>query len=218
MYSLIFSSKLPKAKEFKRWVTAEVLPSLRKTGSYQLQDDMKLQFNLLNDKLKQNEEKIETLEAKLNNKDVEIYKINRKYERLKQRRTWHKFKVDFCLYIVINMNQLNKDFKFGITDNINTRLSTYRTNAPYTKILYLIYVSQHELVERLVKWEFKDSIQPLDHEFIIQRDYEEIVEKIEEIMRYLKIPYKVEENLQYYNRDIEDDFQNEISNRSQNSD
>lgn len=34
LYSLILSSKLPKAKEFKRWVTSEVLPSIRKTGSY----------------------------------------------------------------------------------------------------------------------------------------------------------------------------------------
>lgn len=36
LYSLILSSKLPKAKEFKRWVTAEVLPSIRKTGGYGL--------------------------------------------------------------------------------------------------------------------------------------------------------------------------------------
>ena len=34
LYSLIMSSKLPKAKEFKRWVTSEVLPSIRKTGMY----------------------------------------------------------------------------------------------------------------------------------------------------------------------------------------
>lgn len=34
LYSLILSSKLPGAKKFKRWVTAEVLPSIRKTGSY----------------------------------------------------------------------------------------------------------------------------------------------------------------------------------------
>ena len=34
LYSLILSSKLPKAKEFKHWVTSEVLPSIRKTGSY----------------------------------------------------------------------------------------------------------------------------------------------------------------------------------------
>lgn len=34
LYSLILSSKLPGAKEFKRWVTSEVLPSIRKHGAY----------------------------------------------------------------------------------------------------------------------------------------------------------------------------------------
>ena len=34
LYSLILSSKLPKAKEFKRWVTSEVLPAIRKHGVY----------------------------------------------------------------------------------------------------------------------------------------------------------------------------------------
>ncbi|WP_208422143.1 phage antirepressor [Latilactobacillus fragifolii] len=34
LYSLILSSKLPAAKEFKRWVTKEVLPSIRKNGAY----------------------------------------------------------------------------------------------------------------------------------------------------------------------------------------
>lgn len=34
VYSLVFGSKLPNAKKFKRWVTSEVLPSIRKTGSY----------------------------------------------------------------------------------------------------------------------------------------------------------------------------------------
>ncbi|WP_276907989.1 phage antirepressor [Peptoniphilus duerdenii] len=34
LYSLILSSKLPQAKEFKRWVTSEVLPTIRKHGAY----------------------------------------------------------------------------------------------------------------------------------------------------------------------------------------
>ena len=34
LYSLILSSKLPTAKKFKRWVTSEVLPTIRKTGHY----------------------------------------------------------------------------------------------------------------------------------------------------------------------------------------
>lgn len=34
LYSLVFGSKLPNAKKFTKWVTSEVLPSIRKTGSY----------------------------------------------------------------------------------------------------------------------------------------------------------------------------------------
>jgi anti-repressor protein len=38
LYSLILSSKLPNAKKFKHWVTAEVLPSIRKHGAYMTND------------------------------------------------------------------------------------------------------------------------------------------------------------------------------------
>lgn len=37
MYALIFGSKLEQAKEFKHWVTSEVLPTIRKTGGYNSQ-------------------------------------------------------------------------------------------------------------------------------------------------------------------------------------
>lgn len=52
LYSLIMSSKMEKAKEFKRWVTSEVLPSIRKTGAYtvneaQKKDDRELDAMLM---------------------------------------------------------------------------------------------------------------------------------------------------------------------------
>ena len=50
VYSLAFSSKLPSAKKFKRWVTSEVLPTLRKTGSYnmpKLSDMEKMAYGLI---------------------------------------------------------------------------------------------------------------------------------------------------------------------------
>lgn len=46
LYSLILSSKLPSAKKFKRWVTSEVLPSIRKHGAYLTQETA---LELLND-------------------------------------------------------------------------------------------------------------------------------------------------------------------------
>uniref|UniRef100_UPI000CF5BFCF BRO family protein n=1 Tax=Streptococcus suis TaxID=1307 RepID=UPI000CF5BFCF len=46
LYSLILKSKLPQAKQFKRWVTSEVLPAIRKHGGYLT--DNKLEEALLN--------------------------------------------------------------------------------------------------------------------------------------------------------------------------
>lgn len=40
LYSLILSSKMPRAKEFKRWVTATILPTLRRTGGYVSNEEM----------------------------------------------------------------------------------------------------------------------------------------------------------------------------------
>ena len=40
LYSLVLSSKLPNAKRFKRWVTSEVLPSIRKHGAYMTEDTL----------------------------------------------------------------------------------------------------------------------------------------------------------------------------------
>ena len=77
-YSLVLASKLPGAKRFKRWVTSEVLPTIRKTGGYVANEDMfvetylpfaddavknlfKLQcqvINQLNDRIRRDEPKV----------------------------------------------------------------------------------------------------------------------------------------------------------------
>lgn len=36
LYDMIFDSRLPKAKEFRHWVTSDVIPSIRKTGKYEV--------------------------------------------------------------------------------------------------------------------------------------------------------------------------------------
>lgn len=48
LYSLIFGSKLSTAKSFKHWVTSEVLPSLRKTGTYNTQAFEELKAEVIN--------------------------------------------------------------------------------------------------------------------------------------------------------------------------
>ena len=46
LYALILSSKLPQAKQFKHWVTSEVLPAIRKDGGYIATRQMTLQRRL----------------------------------------------------------------------------------------------------------------------------------------------------------------------------
>lgn len=71
LYSLILSSKLPKAKEFKRWVTSEVIPSIRKHGAYMTPDTIEQAISnpdfiiKLATELKSEQEKRKQLEVKV---------------------------------------------------------------------------------------------------------------------------------------------------------
>lgn len=74
LYSLILSSKLPKAKEFKHWVTSEILPSIRKNGMYMTDQkayDLLHNSGSLADMLQQAAEQ-------LRQKDIEIKRMKPK--------------------------------------------------------------------------------------------------------------------------------------------
>lgn len=69
LYTLVLGSRKPEAKAFKRWITHEVIPSIRKHGAYMTKETLKnclsdpdFAIGLLN-KLKEDEEKITALEA-----------------------------------------------------------------------------------------------------------------------------------------------------------
>ena len=80
LYSLIISSKLESAKKFKRWITSEVLPSIRKTGSYSINDEEKEQKPIPISKeeyeLRMAEANAKIAEAKGKEADLQIAKIN----------------------------------------------------------------------------------------------------------------------------------------------
>lgn len=66
LYSLILSSKLPNAKKFKRWVTSEVLPTLRKTGSYtKVPSDPRELLRLTIEAHEQTAQRVDVLEEKV---------------------------------------------------------------------------------------------------------------------------------------------------------
>ena len=65
LYSLILTSNKPEAKQFKRWITGEVIPSIRKTGSYSIQKPKELsKIEWIQIALKTEEEKVKLQEEK----------------------------------------------------------------------------------------------------------------------------------------------------------
>ncbi|HHR7260503.1 TPA: BRO family protein [Staphylococcus aureus] len=75
LYSLIFSSKLESAKRFKRWVTSEVLPTLRKTGAYQVPSDPMQALRLMFEATEQTKQEIKNVKD-----DVIVLKENQKLD------------------------------------------------------------------------------------------------------------------------------------------
>ena len=82
LYSLVLSSKLPGAKKFKRWVTSEVLPSIRKHGAYMTSDPIDKMINSpefgikLLTALRDEQDKRKALETELD-RSKEWYSIKR---------------------------------------------------------------------------------------------------------------------------------------------
>ncbi len=128
LYSLVLSSKLPMAKEFKKWVCKEVIPSIRKQG----EDSMVLELKTLKS---QNETLIsnkESLESKLE----------------KRERT--KYPKGNCIYIV-HCPMYPHFYKIGITSNLSARLGNYNTSCPMDfKIKFCRYTKEINAIETLL--------------------------------------------------------------------
>lgn len=119
LYSLIFSSKLESAKRFKRWVTSEVLPTLRKTGTYQVPDNPMDALKLMFDAQKETQEEIKTVKA-----DVIDIKENQKLDAGEYgliTKTVHQ-RVAYIRQIhgLPNNKEVNKPLYRDINSNVNT--------------------------------------------------------------------------------------------------
>lgn len=109
VYALVFGSKLPRAKEFKHWVTSEVLPSIRKTGGYKMPSTPEEMIDLLlqnssnankridkvEEQSKKNEERITNLEDnRFLNPNEYGYLNTQVSSRIKQVKAVHKWELN----------------------------------------------------------------------------------------------------------------------------
>lgn len=187
LYSLILRSKLPTAKEFKRWVTSEVLPAIRKSGEY---------------KAKTYQKSIQDLNMQLKSKDLELCTINNKYSTLLKRRKRDVYEKGNVVYIVSHdaFDQYYKDVylkvgkatqKSDIFSAFTSRLSTYNTGAPGNyNVWYVIYVDKNALLENILKERFKLQRDPSNKEWIKGVSLMDIVEFVREEGVRLSMEYR----------------------------
>ena len=117
VYALVFSSKLPKAKEFKRWVTSEVLPAIRKHGAYMTEQTVEKALTSpdfliqLATNLKKEREARQEAEAKNFKLEHEVVGLNEKISELKPKADY----VDRILKStsLVTTTQIAKDYGMG---------------------------------------------------------------------------------------------------------
>lgn len=87
LYNLVLGSRKKEAKSFKRWVTHDVLPSIRQTGSYQVQPKSELELiQMTATEMIKTNERIDVIEDKLNNKMTIDYGQQLAIENAKKKR------------------------------------------------------------------------------------------------------------------------------------
>ena len=77
LYALIFGSKLESARRFKHWVTSEVLPSIRRTGSYSMEESNDSTSNTVDSKLDEIMKQIQSIKAYLVTRDTAQVLVSR---------------------------------------------------------------------------------------------------------------------------------------------
>jgi prophage antirepressor-like protein len=118
LYNLILQSKLPKAKKFKKWVTYDVLPSIRKYGSYKLKTKYETELNgVLND-------------LKFLKKENEVLKNDMKKEC---------FPDGGIVYVIDYSDDKHDIYRIGMTNCMNKRKSLYDTHSLHKKkVIHMI--------------------------------------------------------------------------------
>ena len=209
LYSLILRSKLESAKKFKRWITAEVLPSIRKTGQYNIEqlkktiEEKEVEIAAKDLKITEKEEQITEIKTEL----VEEQKIVMKTKKslmATQRRFMHrhKFRINGCVYVLENPDEKYNKFKIGFSKDMNQRLEDDRTMIPNIKVRMILYTIHYEVFEKCIKIRYKDQLELPSHEWVFE-ELEKLIETIKELDKVNRFSgiLETQEELNKYNLD-----------------
>ncbi|WP_346877144.1 phage antirepressor [Clostridium sp. UBA5712] len=141
LYSLILSSKLPSAKKFKRWVTSDVLPSIRKHGMYATDELLDNPDLLIAAATKLKEEKVARIEAE-KQRDKLVHQ-NKLY-------TTSEIAKELGLSSATKLNSLLSDKKIQYKQNRTWLLYSKYSECGYVSIKQDVLDNGHIIYDR--KW------------------------------------------------------------------
>lgn len=159
LYSLIISSKLPEAKEFKHWITSDVLPSIRKHGMYATDD---------------------TIEQIMNNPEFGIKLLTAlKDEREKRKEAEGTVAILSHVNKTYTMTEIAKELNMNSAQQLNKTLASmgiqFKTNGTW-----VFYSQFSSLGYEEIKQEVLDSGMVIYHRKITQRGREFILRTVRE--------------------------------------
>jgi hypothetical protein len=184
------------AIQVSRWTRELLLFGKVELGQEKSNKELEEKFN----------EKIQSLQKTIETVVNENLKIKSTYshlaelnDKLRMKRNYHKFKKGNCLYIITDRWREKDYLKIGYTDNINTRLQTYRTSMPDVKIEFLVYLTENKILEKCLKLRYATKLIEKNHEYVIDATVEQLVKSINSLTRYLNIEATEETKLSLYN-------------------
>lgn len=133
LYDLMMRSKMPKAKNFSRWVTHTVLPSLRKYGSYKIK--------------KEYDTKMNEIMEKINFLEQENTKIKKENTTIKKDLKKEEFPIGGMVYVVDYSTDNEMAYRIGMTKDMNKRKKIYDTHTLHKR--KVVYFKETEYPVRL---------------------------------------------------------------------
>jgi prophage antirepressor-like protein len=129
LYALVMRSNTAESKKFREWICEDVIPSIRKKGKYEFDEQVKQK--LLEQEIQHKQKLIEN-EQTLQAQQKELTQLN----SLLKRKLRKKYRKGECVYIITH-TAFKNSIKIGKTEDMNRRTEDYKTGAPtdYT-ILY----------------------------------------------------------------------------------
>ena len=192
LYSLVLRSKLKEAEFFQEWVISEVLPSIRKSGQYKLQQELLLKDDI-----------IKTITTEHNTLLSDHQTLKKNHNNILKRRNRTDFDTGNVIYIVsheaFDLCYNTSFYKIGKSTQkkgektacFRQRLSTYNTGAPVNfKVHYLLYVEDNDIIEKNLKVSYAKNLDPSNKEWIRDINLDNIIIFLRNLCVLLKIDYK----------------------------